>query len=226
MKRSRRIVFCFALALRLLPANLCLAQSIQFDASVSGAVQAQMNLDLKFMGAITGDRASPLHEQIFGKVNGSDYLNWFSKRVQSVGTSDCYSSLALACQDGEQANRILLTPLYSQSEYPQIVRLLIIFHEARHTEVENDHWLHANCPRHFAGISLVTGASLAWQPACDITEYGSYGAGAILLHNIGQFCTNCSDKVKADAELYAQDNLQRLIDAGALERTKQDFQFH
>ncbi len=203
----------------------CLAQEIQFDSDVVTASQVQMKNDLKFVESIVGIRQSPLNEEIFGRVSGVSYLQWFTKRVLSIGLSDCGSSLALACQDGEKPNRILLTPLYSNSDYPQILRILVLFHEARHTEAENDHWLHANCPKRFSGISRITGASLARQPACDSSEFGSYGVGAVLLHNIAQFCVNCSEKVKSDAELYAQDNLERLIDEGALKRAKQDFSF-
>jgi cyclophilin family peptidyl-prolyl cis-trans isomerase len=42
------------------------------------------------------------------------------------------------------------------------------------------------------------------------------------LKNVQKFCTNCTDKVKADAGLYADDQFLRVIDAKAIQEIKSD----
>ena len=44
-----------------------------------------------------------------------------------------------------------------------------------------------------------------------------------MLKNISKYCSNCNDKVKMDAALYADDQLGRIIDAGAKQQMKDDF---
>ena len=61
--------------------------------------------------------------------------------------------------------------------------------------------------------SIWTGAKLEGQPACDSTAFGSYGSSTILLKNVAKFCSNCTDKVKMDADMYATDQLGRIDDA-------------
>jgi hypothetical protein len=70
--------------------------------------------------------------------------------------------------------------------------------------------------------SIWTGETLAGEPACDITPFGSYGSSMIMLKNVQKFCTNCTDKVKMDAGLYADDQFKRLIDANAIAQVKKD----
>jgi hypothetical protein len=51
---------------------------------------------------------------------------------------------------------------------------------------------------------------LAGQPACDDTADGAYGITATMLENIALYCSNCSEKIKADAELVFTDGVNRL----------------
>jgi hypothetical protein len=73
-------------------------------------------------------------------------------------------------------------------------------------------------------VSIWTGASLAGEPACDTTAFGSYGSSTIMLKNISKFCTNCADKVKMDADLYSTDQLGRISDASVKQSMIADFQ--
>ena len=111
---------------------------------------------------------------------------------------------------------------------PQIIRLQVLFHEARHTEYENGNWSHATCPIPFLDENgndvrgYYSKMKLEGLDACDETEYGSYGSATILLKNISLKCTNCSEKTRLDAGIIADDNLNRMIDAGARERMVED----
>ena len=122
-----------------------------------------------------------------------------------------------------------LTQNFVKFSHPQVARMMVVFHESRHTESQNGNWSHATCPSPFQDAngndmkSIWTGASLAGEPACDVTPLGSYGSSTIMLKNIQKFCTNCSDKVKMDAGLYADDQFGRITDADAAKQMQDDF---
>ncbi len=198
------------------------AQAVQFDSDVPQAIQNQMTQDLGFMGGVKGVKTSPLHQQIFGKMEGSSYLSWFDSRIKAVGVDDCGSANAVACVIPMfNSNKMWLTQNYIKFSHPQIARLMVVYHEARHSERGNRNWMHATCPDPFLDEkgkemrSIWTGAALAGEAACDITPFGSYGSSSILLKNISKNCTNCTAKVKMDAGIYADNQLGRITDANA-----------
>lgn len=200
------------------------ASPLQFDDNVDPALKAQVLDDLAFLQTISGAKASPLHQEIFGALDGTNYLNWFQSHVFYFGVSDCGSpESAVACVDPKDANKIWVTNNYIKNSHPAIARLMTIFHEARHTESGNGNWAHARCPRKFKYTSIWTGGNLGWHFACDRSEYGSYASASVLLNNISKFCANCSEKVKSDAKLYSDDQSHRVIDADAKARIDSDF---
>ena len=74
---------------------------------------------------------------------------------------------------------------------------------------------------------MTSGASsaaelMAGEYACDTTPFGAYGTGLVMLKNISKHCENCTDKVKMDAGLYADDHLRRIIDPAAVKTIQDD----
>lgn len=206
------------------------AFALTFDKNVPQEVQTQMVDDLKFVESVQGAQQTPLHQQIFGAVDGQKYKVFFESRVKSVGMSSCGGGNAVACVQPIWAPTTMwLTQNYIKFSHPQIARLMVVFHEARHTERNNRNWGHATCPTPFLDengkdkVSIWTGAQLAGEPACDITPMGSYGSSTIMLKNISLKCDNCSEKVKMDADLYATDQLGRISDAQAKKTMLADF---
>jgi hypothetical protein len=202
-----------------------------FDSDVPADIQAEMLADLGFVNTIQGSGASALHQQIFGNVDGPTYTQFFSSRISKVGMNSCGDANAVACViplPFFTVNKMYLTQNYIKFDHPQIARLMVMFHESRHTESKNSNWPHATCPSPFLDangnsmVSIWTGASLAGEPACDETPFGSYGSSLIMLKNIQKFCTNCTDKVKADAGLYADDQFGRITSADAIQQIKTD----
>lgn len=199
------------------------AGALTFDANVPADIQKQMSRDLDFVDSIRSNRTSPLHQQIFGNANGTEYTHFFQSRVTSVGVNSCgLNSKAVACVIPRlNASKMWITNNFIAFSHPQIARLMVLFHEARHTEVAKLNWSHATCPAPFKDSngadmkSMWTGAALAGEPACDVTPYGSYGSSLIMLKNISKYCTTCTSKVKMDAGIYADDQLKRIIDARA-----------
>lgn len=203
---------------------------VRFDSDVPANIQKQMLGDLEFIASIKGSEGSPLHQKIFGSVDGKSYANFFKTRVTGIGLDDCGHGNAVACViPWSDPSKMWLTENFINFSHPQIARLMIVFHESRHTETEHGNWSHATCPEPFlndkdeAMKSIWTGASLASEPACDSTPLGSYGSSAIMLKNIQKRCVNCTDKVKMDAGLYADDQMGRITNASAKKQIQADF---
>jgi hypothetical protein len=222
---SRKYVAFLALAASLAPQAI---QAYDVDSDVPPAVAQQLADDLVFIGTIQADLASALHTQIFGKVDGPTYLGFFNSRVKHVGLSDCGSPKAVACVNTLQPTKMWLTQNFIQFDHPQIARMMVVFHESRHTEWLHGSWPHANSPSPFldAGgqpiTSSWTGADLAGEPACDTTALGSYGSSLIMLKNISKYCKNCGDKVMMDAGIYSDDQFKRITGQSAHDQIEQD----
>lgn len=191
--------------------------ALKFDSNVPQNIQAQMMDDLAFVNQLTGSGQTPYHKQIFGEVSGPAYKTFFETRITSVGVDSCGGGAAVACvQPFFNPNKMWLTNNFIKFSHPQIARLMVVYHEARHSETKNGNWGHDTCPRPFLDengkdmASIWTGAKLEGQPACDSTYMGSYGSSTVMLKNVSKFCANCSDKVKMDADIYATDQLGRI----------------
>ncbi len=202
---------------------------LKFDKDVPPAIRTQMNGDLGFIQTVKGSGASSLHRQIFGEVSGDDYIKFFTSRAKSVGISDCGDPHAVACViPMEDPSKMWLTQNYIKFNHPQIARLMVVYHESRHTEVKHGNWPHANCPDPFLDSdgkeikSIWTGAALAGEPACDTTAFGSYGSSLIMLKNVQKFCSNCTGKVTMDAGLYADDQFKRITGEQAHRQIQND----
>ncbi|MFA6583315.1 MAG: hypothetical protein WCS77_03375, partial [Elusimicrobiaceae bacterium] len=219
---------------RFAPANFLFKSSgkafaCPFDEDVPADIQKQIKEDMAFIGTVKGSAASQLHQKIFGAIDGPSYQKFFGTRVKAIGMDDCGSSNAVACViPYASPSKMWLTQNYIKFSHPQIARLMVVFHESRHTETANGFWSHARCPVPFVDASgkpitsIWTGSSLAGEPACDATPFGSYGSSMIMLKNIQKFCTNCTDKVKMDAGIYADDQYKRITDAKAALQIKND----
>lgn len=82
---------------------------------------------------------------------------------------------------------MFLTNNFIKFSHPQIARMMVVFHESRHSEVKNRNWPHDDCPSPYVDengkdiVSIWTGAQVAGMPACDSTPFGSYGSSTIML---------------------------------------------
>jgi hypothetical protein len=222
--------FLFLCALATTVSASPIRSQVKFDADVEPALRQQMLGDLDFIAQVKGSRTTPLHQQVFGKLEGANYSKWFDSRIFSIGKNACGGGNAVACViPFYDNNKMWVTKNYTQFSHPQISRVSVIFHEARHSERQNGNWSHANCPTPFKDAagndirSIWTGALLQGQAACDVTPFGSYGSATILLKNIALNCETCNSKVRADADLYANDQLGRVIDPKSKAAMKADF---
>jgi hypothetical protein len=206
------------------------AQALEFDSDVPAAIKTQITADLGFMATLHGTQQTPLHKEIFGAVDGATYKNFFETRITSLGLNDCGGGMAVACViPYADPNKMWLTQNFIKFSHPQIARVMVVYHESRHSETQNGNWAHDTCPTPFLDasgkdmVSIWTGAKLEGQPACDSTPYGSYGSSTILLKNVAKYCSNCSSKVKMDADLYSNDQLGRIDDETAKQAMISDF---
>jgi hypothetical protein len=128
---------------------------IQFDSNVSTDLQTQVLSDFQLIQSVTSSKQSPLHQEIFGAIDGANYLTWFQSRVKFFGVNSCGGGGAVACVKPQYANKIWVTGNYTGIDHPQIARLMTLYHEARHTEDANNNWPHAQCPSNFPYRSIL-----------------------------------------------------------------------
>jgi hypothetical protein len=197
---------------------------LKFDSNVSTRLRQQVMTDFELIQSMASTRESPIHSEIFGKIEGANYLQWFQNRVKFFGFNNCGGPSAVACVKPQYLNKIFVTGNYTGINHPQIARLMTLYHEARHTERENGNWSHAKCPSNFPYRSIWTGKRLNGNYACDATVYGSYASASVMLNNISRHCETCSEKTKQDAKLYSDDQVKRVVDKTAAEKLKADFE--
>lgn len=216
---------------------LCAVSSLQafalnFDTDVPANIKSQMLDDLHFVSQIEGTQQSPFHQQIFGAVSGLRYTQFFESHITSVGMDSCGGGAAVACVMPFLGKKMWLTDNFVNFSHPQIARLMVVFHEARHTESSQGNWAHQRCPRPFLDengrdkVSIWTGAKLEGESACDRTAFGSYGSSTIMLKNISLHCSNCNEKVRMDADIYVADQLGRITSANVKQSMLDDFATH
>ena len=204
--------------------------ALTFTSDVPADVKKQVLSDLKLIDSVKGSATTPLHKSIFGDVSGTNYTKFFEARMNKVGMG-CGGGSAVACVKPFVSNTTMfLTENYIKFSHPAIARLMVVFHEARHGEKQNRNWHHAICPNPFLDEngkeikSIWTGSTLAGEDACDSSPLGSYGSSTIMLKNIAKFCTNCNQKMKLDADIYAQDQLKRISNPTAKQAMLVDFE--
>lgn len=200
-----------------------------FDKDVPADLQRQLLADIAFAGTLSGRNTSPLHNAIFGQMSGPSYTRFFASRIKMVGLYDWNKTPVVACViPAISPSKMWLTDSYIRSGHPQIARVMIVFHESRHADPESENWRHVNCPDPFRDangkdlLSSLTGVPLAGKRGCDVSALGSYGASVIMLKNIQRYCANCTEKVRMDAGLYADDQLMRIVDPNARNAIRDD----
>ncbi len=201
---------------------------LRYMDEVPERTRIQLESDLERFFSMKSSNPSPLYRQIFGAMNPPTSRRWFFSRVHDVGQNLCTNDNAVACVLSAWDNFIFLSPNYTRFNHPSVARIMVLFHEARHTEWMNGFWPHAKCPTKFKDEnghpvkSIWTGATLAGEPACDLEEFGSYGSATILLLNIAYRCENCSAEDRREAEIYGLDQLRRITWKPAADRIRAD----
>jgi hypothetical protein len=214
------------------------AFGLEFSAQFPAPLKTQLEDDLQFLGALSAETsdsknpASPFHQEIFGDFTGETYRRWFENRVQKAGTDSCGGqSSVTACVFGIMPKWIYLSPNYLKFSMPQVVRASILIHEARHNEPENRNWPHEKCPIPFQDENgedikgLFSGIRLEGVAACDQTALGSYGTQLIFLATIANHCQSCTEKVRADARMMADDTFKRMLGSPLKSALKADLKW-
>ena len=220
------------LSLSLLVATGARAQpTFTFAPNMPPSLKNQIAGDLNFLESIEGTGATPLHQRIFGQgaIAGSAYLDFFSARITGFRVDLNPTNKVAVAYNRQGLNKLFLTPNFIKNDIPQVMRITVFLHEARHSERQHGFWSHSNCPDPYLDRegklvrSIMTGIILSGEAACDKTAFGAYGIQAIALKNIQAFCANCTDKVKMDAGLYGDNDIDsRIIDSAAKQTLTND----
>ncbi|MFM6927840.1 MAG: hypothetical protein ACKOX6_05210 [Bdellovibrio sp.] len=209
------------------------AQAIPtFSKDISPEMKQQILQDLDFVKAIDGNGSSAFYKQIFSRnnLNGNDLMAFFDQRISSFGRDNCGGGPAVAACviPWMKSSTMWITPNYEKNNMPQIYRVSIIFHESRHTEVNNGSWSHATCPTPYLDdngkdiVGIISGTKMQGLAACDNTPIGAYGMQAVLLKNIEKNCSTCNDKMKMDAQIFGDDGIYRISNLTARQQLKND----
>lgn len=206
------------------------AQALSYDSDVPKSIQKQMAEDLKFINQVVGSGQTPLHAEIYKSVSGKAYQTFFESRITSVGLDECGGGGSVACVIPMfDPNKMWLSPNFTNHDTPQMDRINIIYHEARHSEAKNGYWNHDDCPVPFLDENgqdirgSQSGIKLEGLAACDSTPYGSYGSSTIMMKNLVKYCTNCSEKTKMDAQLLVDEMMLRMYVPAVKKQMNEDF---
>jgi hypothetical protein len=177
--------------------------------------------DIALLYSLEATEQSSLHKQIFNGADGKAYERYLRSQVRHIGYSDCGNSGSAACAEPMYADTtIWLTDKYQSASLPQILRAQIFLHERKHLEPGGTPygWSHIECPSPYLDESgqdiksLISGKKFAGFYACDQDHYGSFAVGVSMLYQVAKNCSNCSEKVKQDAKLYADEYVQLIIE--------------
>ena len=182
-------------------------------------VQTTLDRDGRFLHEMQTNGTYPMFQQKFGRpFTGAGVLEWVSERVARVIytdrplTSGGPEAIAanVSSEGPEYRKNFLIGPsFFDESRFPQIARVSIFLHEARHSDgfddmaTENDSMPHERCPADFEAERM------RGQYACDKNLDGSYAYQALFLREVMMHCSNCSRTVKRVAGEMFVDSLLR-----------------
>lgn len=203
--------------------------ALQFDYDVPANIRKQITDDLALTESFQGNSASEIYRQIFESkfVDGKGLVFFFNNHVEEVGMDSCGGGPSVAACV-MSSPKMWLTQNFVKNNIPQLYRISIIYHEARHTETYSWNWSHAQCPIPYRDengkdiVGIISGAKMEGQAACDNTVLGSYGLQAVLLKNVEKHCDNCNEKLKQDGQLFGDDTIKRISNLRERERLRQD----
>ena len=179
------------------------------DASFSQQALSELDSVLDVMGRIRGDAGTALHQKVFGAVHGQNYLDFVGKGVRSFHFEPAVFG-GLAYVSDEDPNAITVSGQLFTPDFPAIMRIALLLHEARHAGSGKGVWTHADCPTPLLDgngreVRAGDGSSMSGvKEGCDSKALGAYGVQVIFLGNIMQHCTNCTGKMKQDAAIMAK----------------------
>lgn len=199
---------------------LMASDTFSFDDSIDFFTRRQIENDLVELSKLKGRETSNLYAYVFKaeKLNGLDLFNFFKARIKNFNTNDCGGGISLtACVRPDIDNETMwITQNFIKYDMPQIFRMSIFIHEARHTEKDSNYWFHEACPIPYLDankkdiVGIMSGAKMEGQLSCDSTAVGAYGIQALFLKAVEKSCSNCNDKTKMDAALFGNDTINRI----------------
>ena len=194
----------------------CLAAGIKVSRDVPGDAVLKLRSDLDYAKSLKAIKVSPLHEKIFGPM-GIGYLQFLDKNLEFIAwyAGSVPKGVGGFVKAAEKNKKTFyLTSEFLNYDLPPLYRIGLYLHESRHTEVTDPG--HRLCPDNYKdenGEDIVTHFGrvvLSGKPGCDVGYSNAYGITVTYYLNILHNCENCSEKVKMDAEIFAEDSLNRL----------------
>lgn len=201
-------------------------EDLQFAPNFPPALRREIMADLHFLDSIHGDESSRLHQEIFGvgPLDGHKYTQFLRTYIASFSFSTSDSPYQIQT-DGNRNLYIFASYLPFARAVSGFSRAVNFMHEAFHN---SGHFHHVKCPSPFLderGNEIVTNVGhipLSGLLACDEGYKSSYGIEIIIAKNVERYCKNCSEALRREASLYADDLMKRIVSPRAREALYQD----
>lgn len=190
-------------------------EDLRFEGSFPPRLRREILSDFGFLDSIQGNRATPLHQKIFGEgpLDGRRYTQFLRKYIRTFTFSSAESPYQVTT-DGDRNVFVFSSYLHFARHVSQFSRAVNFLHEAYHNSGK---FHHTKCPTPFRDerghdiVTTVGGIPLAGLYACDNSFEGSYAIEIIMAKNIERYCDNCSENLRREAGAYADDLMKRIV---------------
>lgn len=191
--------------------------------------EADLKVAFDYLVALRLSDSTPLHKEFFGNNTEENVYSTFLNLIDFIDYKETDEPSLLAyARFGVPIMTITNNfPKMAQDPARLIDVVSAIIHEAHHISNQNGLEGHVRCPlKDLYGetiIGYLSGQPLKDFEGCDDRYDGAYGAQIVMLYNIAQFCTNCSDAEKSHALLMSQNLMRRIVDRKAFTKIENDF---
>ena len=190
-------------------------------------VQAELDYALDRTLGLTFSETSPLHKEFFGEATDGSVYTEFLSRIEAFSYREVDNEGTVAVVRAGQPTVYITQNFVTRDNQGWLDNASILLHEVRHIFNGEGRFGHIKCPEiDFEGEPLVghsSGLVLHNLRACDGHHRGAYGHQVVMLGNIAQHCTNCTDETKERALYLADRMLRRVVNnPGAYQKLKVD----
>lgn len=210
--------------------TFCLASQAQLAIhdSVPADLRHKIKEGVRIVGQMHWSEESESHNAFFGPSEGGEVYFDFIDSMAGIFFAD-HDEESFFAYALPGYNIVYFTSLTRDSSVPPIELFYAILHEVHHFGDLLISHRHVACPAEdLLGDPLVhsvTGESYEGLSSCDDYGDGAYGLGVIMMGQIVNYCTNCSEQTIEEARELGKKLLRRIIDPPTFFRYLEEYNF-
>ena len=211
----------------LLLSSLVFAPMANAENQFPDEARREVEFALDWILGLEFSETTELHKEFFGELNtGAVYAEYLS-RIESFVYREVRNNSTAATVSRSRPVINITQNFVIRDDYGWVDKASILIHEVRHIAAGEGRFGHIKCPEYdMEGeilIGHVSGIRLRDERACDGHHRGAYGHQTVMLANIANYCTNCSEEEKERARFFADRMIRRIVrNPGAYRRLKED----